>query len=104
MSEGAEYPITYVMQVEVDDEVKSKLSGTADSIGNVGEQTEQAVSKTSQFTSVLKDSALGLSTATSSAVGLYFQYDNLEKAQTRVDKAERTHIFQSMTYRSAGIC
>lgn len=90
MSDCADYPITYVMQIEWDEEVKSKLSGTADSMTEVGEKTEQAASKTSQFTGVLKDSALGLSTATPSAVGLYFEYDNLEKAQTRVDKAERT--------------
>ncbi len=49
----------------------------------------------------MKDSALGLSAATSSAVGLYFEYDNLEKAQTRVDKAEKTLTFSKATLISA---
>ena len=90
MADGADYPISYVLQVEGDETVKSKLQGTADSISDVGTKTDEAAQKTSNYTSVLKDSALGLSAATSSAIGLYFQYDNLEKVQTRVDKAERT--------------
>src|SRR5690242_13496632 len=78
------------MQVEGDAEVESKLNGISDSMENAGERTEAAAQKTVNYTSVLKESALGISTAASSVTSLYFQYDNLEKSQSRVDKAERT--------------
>jgi hypothetical protein len=58
-------------------------------VQGVGDVTEQTEKKTSRFTSALKDSALGLTAAASGAIGLYIQYDNLEKVQTRVDKAEK---------------
>lgn len=69
------------MQVEGDAEVQSKMHKTADAVEDVGQVTEQTASRTSRFMGVLKDSALGMTSAASGAVGLYFQYDNLEKAQ-----------------------
>jgi hypothetical protein len=53
------------MQIEDDSNVQSKLQGTADSMESVCERTEQAVQKTVNYTSVLKKSALGISTAAS---------------------------------------
>jgi hypothetical protein len=65
------------------------LKGRLARVQEVGDKADRAASRTSKFTATLKDSALGLSAAASGAVGLYFQYDNLEKASTRVDEAEK---------------
>jgi hypothetical protein len=84
------YPIVFAMQVEGDSEVQSKMNQTGDSIENLGASTEKTTSRTSAFTSTLKNSALGLTTAIGSAASLAFQYDNLDKISTRVDKAQKT--------------
>jgi hypothetical protein len=109
MSAEAGFPISYLMQVEGDDEVKTRLSaidGSVDktgqamedgsqksgkysgALGQLSQTTESTKSRTQAYGGVLKQSALGISSVAASATNLYFQYDNLAKVQTRVEKAE----------------
>jgi hypothetical protein len=107
----ADYPVSYLLQVEGDSEVKAKLSQVdnafadntaaaeqgaeatgaySGALGSLSERTEETQSKTRLLGQVFKESSLGIASLASSASGLYFGYDNLEKVQTRVDRAEKT--------------
>ncbi len=84
---GADYPITFNMQVDGDDEVQAKFNSTANAAEQLGNKTEQVATKTSKLASIMKESASGLTTAATGAASLYFQYDALEKGAQRIDKA-----------------
>src|ERR1051325_3410947 len=100
---SADYPISYLLQVEGDSEVKSKLAQVdnafadntaaaeqganatgqySGALGSLSERTEETQSKTRLLGQVFKESSLGIASLASSASGLYFGYDNLEKVQT----------------------
>jgi hypothetical protein len=108
---SADFPITYITQIEGDSEVQAKLKQIDNALDETGDSAEQSAQKTSEYSGALgelsdktevtksmtavlgetfKASALGISSVAATATNLYFQYDNLEKAETRVDKAEKT--------------
>jgi hypothetical protein len=85
---GDSYSTTFQFDIEGDSEVTGKLNQLAGKVQEVGTKSEESSKKTSSFTSALKGSALGLTAAASGAVGLYFQYDNLQKRSQTVEKQE----------------
>ena len=99
------------MQVEGDDEVRSRLSDIDGSLDKTGQATEDASQKTSHYSGALgklsdttestksrtevlggtlKQSALGISSVAASATNLYFQFDNLNKVSLRIETAEKS--------------
>ena len=107
---SADFPITYITQIEGDSEVQARLKQIDNALDETGDSAEQSAQKTSEYSGALgelsdktevtksrtavlgetfKASALGISSVAATATNLYFQYDNLEKAETRVDKAEK---------------
>lgn len=84
-------PISFVMQLEGAETVKSQIHGVADTVRSTGDQMEQSTSKTEKLTSAFSKfagTAGQITTVASSATALVFQWDALGDAALRVEKAE----------------
>jgi hypothetical protein len=86
---GGSFPIAFLMQVQGDQEVKSKMQGVGGALQTVGKEADQVNTKTERIGPNFQAAALGISAAATSAVGLAFQFDNLGKSELRVDSAEK---------------
>jgi hypothetical protein len=100
MSDSA-YVTTFEFDVEGDSEAGAAMDRLAGKTKEVGEKTEETEKKTSRFTGVLKNSALGLTAAASGAVGLYFQFDNLQKGSLKVESAQKNLTVAQATLASS---
>jgi hypothetical protein len=84
--------------VDGDEELKSKMDSAGASMDKLTDKTETASDKTQSLTRDYIGAAQQFSLAASSISSLWFQFDNLEKAQLRVDRAEKT-----LTSSNAGV-
>lgn len=82
-------PIAFVFQVQGDAEAKSRIQSVGGAFQNFGKTAQATSQQTQVVTRDFKMAALGMTAAASSAIGLYFQFDNLQKSQLRVEKAEK---------------
>ena len=87
MSQGA--PIAFDFQVRGDQQVKASIQGMGGALSQLDNTASRASESATKVQRNYSQAALGLSTAASGAASLYFQYDNLEKAETRIATAEK---------------
>ncbi len=94
-------PLAYVLEVQG----QAEASAEVDRFGNAIEESDKKAEKATQTTKSMSMSILqagaGFATAATGAVGLYYQFDNLEKASLRVDMAQKNLTSAEATLASA---
>lgn len=86
---SAGFPISFLLQVQGDSEVKNKLQGVSGSLDQVGNSAEKAGTQVVAVQRNYSQAALGMSAAAAAGASLFFQFDNLEKAGLRVETAQK---------------
>lgn len=69
---------------------RNKMQGATGALSTLGRQGTQTAQQTQQVTRDMKGAALGMAGAASSAVSLYYQYDNLQKNSLAVSRAQKS--------------
>ncbi|GEM_PF-2640171 len=82
-------PIDFEMQVEGDEEVKSKFGSVGKAAEDLGKKTDTAGSAASKARTNYLDAARGIADVSASAFQLWQNFDDLEKVETRIAEAEK---------------
>lgn len=101
MSSSGSFPISFLLQVQGDQEVKGRIQSLGGAFQNFGKQADVVNEKASKIQPNFQQAALGLTSAATSAVGLAFSFDNLSKAELRVDQAEKQATSARAAYLAA---
>jgi hypothetical protein len=101
MSSAGAFPIAFLLQIQGDQEVKTRMQSVGGAFQNFGKTAETVNKQAEKINPNFQQAALGLTSAATSAVGLAFQFDNLSKAELRVDQAEKNATQARASYLAA---
>lgn len=85
---SAKFPIIFSAEFRNAEETKAKIASLGGAMANFGEKSEQAGKQVQKTEGSFKTAALGFSAAASSVISLGFQFDDLQKKQLAIQKAQ----------------
>lgn len=94
-------PLAYVLEVIGQAEASAEVDRFGNAIEESDKKAENATKTTQSMSMSILQAGAGFATAATGAVGLFYQYDNLEKASLRVDMAEKNLTSAEATLASA---